>query len=145
MHNPSYILSAGNDKTIRYWDISREWLCNETKKKGVNEQSIGSYIVNAPCLIKGCRFTKTECDGTFVIRSHEMYFEEGRIKDTHFSEWLKLNGETKSTIDSTSRIADAAHQNVITSILPLSVKNEENEVTNLLVSSSWDGSVKIWK
>ena len=145
LHNPSYILSAGNDKTIRYWDISKEWLCNETKKKGVNEQFIGSYVVNAPCLIKGCRFTKTECDGTFVVRSHEMYFEENKIKDTHFSEGLMMNGETRPTIDTTARIADAAHQNVITSILPLSVRNEENVLTNLLVSSSWDGSVKIWK
>ena len=36
-NNSSYLLSAGNDMIIRYWDITRE---------GINNEKKSSYIIN---------------------------------------------------------------------------------------------------
>ena len=154
MDNPLYILSAGNDKTIRYWDISHESLYGDAKRKG----DIGSYVVNAPSTLNACRFTRTECEGTLVIQSDEMYYRDTALKDTCVSEYQNYNGRfavRNSDEDDTVmylRNADAAHRNIITSILPMSfgmdcdgIGNSSSNRLNLLVSSSWDGSIKIWK
>ena len=153
MDNPLYILSAGNDKTIRYWDISNEWLYGDAKKKDY----IGSYVVNAPSTLNSCRFTKTECEGTLVIQSDEVYNKDNIMKEQCVSEYQNFNGRfaIKNVDDDETmmylRQADAAHRNIITSILPMSFGmdgdgsgNGMNKL-NLLVSSSWDGSIKIWK
>ena len=39
------------------------------------------------------------------------------------------------------KMADAAHKNIISDLLTFNV----NDNLNLLISSSWDGTVKIWK
>ena len=49
-----------------------------------------------------------------------------------------------------TRIAGASHKNVITHIIPICLEYESDEnngdkFTNFLISSSWDGTVKIWK
>ena len=48
-----------------------------------------------------------------------------------------------------SRIAGASHKNVISDIIPICLEydiDENNEkFKNFLISSSWDGTVKIWK
>ena len=53
--NCSYLLSAGNDMTIRYWDITREDINNNEKK---------SYLINAPNNLTYCNFTKSNFDKT---------------------------------------------------------------------------------
>ena len=155
MDNPLYILSAGNDKTIRYWDISNEWLYGDVRKK----DNVGSYIVNAPSTLNTCRFTKTECEGTLIIQSDEVYYKDSAMKEQCVSEYQNVNGRfgiRNADDDETMmylRNADAAHRNIITSILPMSFgidsdgcgNSNSNNKVNLLLSSSWDGSIKIWK
>ena len=43
-----------------------------------------------------------------------------------------------------SRIADSSHKSIITDLLPMNIE-EKNPQLNILVSSSWDGKIKIWK
>ena len=43
-----------------------------------------------------------------------------------------------------TKISDPAHNGIITDLLPMSL-NGVNSPVNILVSSSWDGTVKIWK
>ena len=43
--NCPYIITAGNDMTIRYWDITKEGI-NNINGNNLNER--GSYLINAP-------------------------------------------------------------------------------------------------
>ena len=56
--NCSYLLSAGNDMTIRYWDITREGINNNEKK---------SYLVNAPNNLTYYNFTKSSFNKTNIL------------------------------------------------------------------------------
>ena len=145
--NCSYLLSAGNDMTIRYWDITREGLNNNEKK---------SYLVNAPNNLTYCNFTKSNFDKTNILQSNEAFNESGQRTDMPgFSPYLNYNGVSMHYIPQNefegdinlkfcSRIADSSHKSIITDLLPISVEGGK-EQTNILVSSSWDGKVKIWK
>ena len=45
-----------------------------------------------------------------------------------------------------TKLADASHKSLITDLCSYSVNNEDNNnKMNFLISSSWDGTVKIWK
>ena len=44
-----------------------------------------------------------------------------------------------------TKLADAAHKSIITDLLPYRLNNYDDKNMNLLISSSWDGTVKIWK
>ena len=48
--------------------------------------------------------------------------------------------ENISFLKYVTKIAEAAHKNVITDLQMIPVAN-----TNLLISSSWDSTIKIWK
>jgi hypothetical protein len=77
------------------------------------------------------------------------------MKEQCVSEYQHVNGRfgiRNADDDETMmylRNADAAHRNIITSILPMSFGIDSDgsgsNKVNLLVSSSWDGSIKIWK
>jgi hypothetical protein len=43
-----------------------------------------------------------------------------------------------------SRISDSSHKSLITDILPVCI-GEKGPQNNILVSSSWDGKIKVWK
>ena len=146
--NCSYLLSAGNDMIIRYWDITREGLNNNEKK---------SYIVNAPNNLTYCNFTKSNFDKTNILQSNEAFNESGQRTDMPgFSPYLNYNGVSLhyipqnefegdiSNLKFCSRISDPSHKSVITDLLPLSIDGGK-ESLNLLASSSWDGKIKIWK
>ena len=138
--NCPYILSAGNDMIIRYWDITREGINNNEKK---------SYIINAPNNLTYCNFTKSNFDKTNILQSNEAFNEpEQNIDMTGFSSYLNYNGLTyyynSSKEVDCSRITDPSHKSIITDILPMSIESKDSQL-NLLVSSSWDGKIKIWK
>ena len=146
--NCSYLLSAGNDMTIRYWDITREGLNNNEKK---------SYLINAPNNLTYCNFTKSNFDKTNILQSNEAFNEPGQRTDMPgFSPYLNYNGVSLhyipqnefegdiSNLKFCSRISDSSHKSIITDLLPLSIEVGKDQ-TNLLASCSWDGKIKIWK
>ena len=147
-NNCSYILSAGNDMIIRYWDITRE---------GINNEKKSSYIVNAPNNLTYCNFTKSCFDKTNILQSNEAFNEPGQRTDMlGFSPYLNYNGVSLHDIPQNefdggisnskfcSRIADSSHKSVITDILPICIEDKGPQ-SNILVSASWDGKIKIWK
>ena len=146
--NCSYLLSAGNDMTIRYWDITREGL-NNTEKK--------SYLINAPNNLTYCNFTKSNFDKTNILQSNEAFNEPGQRTDMPgFSPYLNYNGVSLhyipqnefegdiSNLKFCSRISDPSHKSIITDLLPLSIETGREQL-NILASCSWDGKIKIWK
>ena len=145
LENCPYLISAGNDMTIRYWDITRE---------GMNNSK--SYIINAPNSLSTCEFTKSKFYQTIILQSNEVYNEPGPKKNMPgISEYQIFNGvsfhlaaqnefdENDSVLKYCTKIADASHKSIITDIVPMNVGNNNN--SNLLLSSSWDGTIKIWK
>ena len=152
--NCPYIISAGNDMTIRYWDISREGI-NNISGNNINEKR--SYIVNSPNNISYCNFTKNTFFGFNVLQSNESYEDLGkRANMPGFSEYQNFNGITyhstfqnefdpqNSDLKYCTKISDASHKGVISDLLSYSLSTSEGP-SNILVSSSWDGTIKIWK
>ena len=133
---------------IRYWDITREGINNEKKL---------SYIINAPNNLTYCNFTKSSFDKTNILQSNEAFNEPGqRTNMPGFSPYLNYNGVSFYDIPQNefdngitnlkfcSRISDCSHKSLITDILPMSIEDKSPQF-NILVSSSWDGKIKIWK
>ena len=57
----------------------------------------------------------------------------------HASEQNEFDREDES-LKYCTKISDPSHKSVITDLLPMNING-----VNLLVSSSWDGTVKLWK
>ena len=160
--NFPYLISAGNDMTIRYWSIVEEGN-NNTEEKN---QEKYSYLINAPENISCCIFSKSYFNDTLILQSNEI-FNSNYPKKTNFgfSDYQFFNGicyhnfnqkefveDEKSQnklLNYCSRIAGASHKNVISDIIPICLEHdidENNEkFKNFLISSSWDGTVRIWK
>ena len=115
---------------IRYWNIKREDINNKEKK---------SF------------FTKSNFDEYIILQSNEAFNEAGkRINMPDFSQFLYQNGvfllkndADDNNIRFCSRIAYCSDKSIITIIIPMSLDEKSN--TNILVSSSCDGKIKIWK
>ena len=144
--NAPYLLAAGNDRTIRYWDISKD--AEKKEYKGTN-----SYIINTPTVMTDCKYLKNNINGTTVIESNEI-FNQKKIKEniTGFSEYQNYNGVNyySSSKDPkngcSTKNLDVSHKSVITDLLCMNLNKEKNEkIYNVLISSSWDGTIKIWK
>ena len=150
--NSPFIISSGNDMTIRYWDFTKEKInANERKKISFNNKS---YIINAHNNISYCKFTRSNFNGTEIIQSNEKYDINKRKKwMKELSEYQYFNGvafhslaqnefdDSNDGLKFCKKMADAAHKNIISDLLTFNV----NDNLNLLISSSWDGTVKIWK
>ena len=151
--NTPYLISGGNDKIIRYWDITKEGL-NASEKK--------SFLVNAPSTLSNCIFTKSVYNNTIIIQSNENFnVKQPRPPKKNMaglSDYQNYNGNAYHSFaqneyeDQTdnliycTKIADPSHQNLITDLLPLNIDVKgSNSSTNLLISSSWDKTIKIWK
>ena len=153
--NSPYIISSGNDMTIRYWDFTKEKINNKISKNNINDfENKKSYIINAHNNISYCKFTKSSFDGTDILQSNEIYDINKKKKNMRgLSEYQYLNGvafhalsqnefgESSEELKFCTTLADASHKNIISDLLTINVNNE----LNLLISSSWDGTVKIWK
>ena len=144
--NSPYIISAGNDKVIRYWDINKDLLNN-------NNYLMKSYIINAPNNLITCQFTKGSFDKTSILQSNENYNLKGiKANIPGFSEFQNFNGtlyhssvqnefnQEDNELKYCTKISDPSHKSVITDLLPMNING-----INMLLSSSWDGTVKLWK
>lgn len=146
--NAPYIFTAGNDMAIRYWDIAKEGMSMNEKR---------SFIFNAPNSLSEAIYSKSQFNNTTIIQSNEEYRPKGVKRDMPgFSEYMNFNGNTycasyKNEFDESDenlkycmKIADASHCSIITDILPLCV-DDMNGGQNMLISGSWDGTVKVWR
>jgi WD40 repeat protein len=142
--NTSYLLTGGNDRTIRYWDITKE---NKEYK------AINSYIVNTPTNMNDCTFKKYIVNTTTIFQSNEVFNSDiTKDKIPGFSEYQNYNGinyySGEKNINSgySTRNLDVSHKSVITDLLSFNLNDNINEKpNNYLVSSSWDGTIKVWK
>ena len=155
--NFPYIISAGNDMTIRYWSI---YDMNNLNKEENQEQY--SYLINAPENMTNCFFTKSIFGDNIILQSNEIYnINELKKSSIGFSEYQHFNGITyhlisqnefldeESKLKFCTKISDFSHKNIISDIIPMNLKYDIDDgidkYSNLLISSSWDGTVKIWK
>ena len=112
-----------------------------------------SYIINAPNNLTQCHFTKCLFDKTNIIQSNENYnMDAPKANIPGFSEYQNFNGilyhssvqnefdQEDEGLKYCSKISDPSHQSVITDLLSMNVNG-----VNLLLSSSWDGTIKLWK
>ena len=65
--NFPYIISAGNDMTIRYWSIIDE---NNNNNKEKNQEQF-SYLINAPENISKCSYSKSIFDDTIIVQLND--------------------------------------------------------------------------
>ena len=148
--NTPYIISAGNDMTIRYWDFTKEKISN---KKEDNFDNKKSYIINAHNNLAFCKFIKTSFNQTHIIQSNEGYNNnKKKNKMPGIGEYQYFNGvsfqkfkqdEFEDGYEKLSfcrKLSDAAHKSIITDLLGYNINH-----SNFLISSSWDGTIKIWK
>ena len=156
--NTSYIISAGNDMTIRYWDFSKEKTNNNKTFRNDEFENKKSYIINAHNNISFCKFTKASFNGTDIIQSNESYNSKKKKKYMRgLSEYQYFNGVafhalSQNEFDNNNeelrfctKLSDASHKGIITDLLSYRLNNSNEKNMNLLISSSWDGTVKIWK
>ena len=153
LENSPYIISAGNDMIIRYWDISRESI------QGLNSSNKRSYLINAPNKIDNCIFSTSTYDSTVILQSNEVYNSKMPKKENmFFSEYQNYNGinfhpgpqnefdESCDVLKFCSKVSDASHKNTITDMINVNLFDHTNlNFNNLLISSSWDGTIKVWK
>ena len=144
--NASYLLSGGNDRTIRYWDISRD-TNGEIREKN-------SYIVNTPTNMTNCVYSQIKIDKhSTIIQSNEIFNQpETKQKIPGFSEYQNYNGinyySSEKSIKSgySTRNLDVSHKSAVTDLLTFNLDDDNTERPhNILVSSSWDGTIKVWK
>ena len=151
--NSPYIITAGNDMTIRYWDISREGI-NNINGNNLNEK--GSYIINAPNNLTQCYFSKSLFTGINILQSNESFDNvDRRTNMMGFSEYQNYNGITyhsviqnefdpNSDLKFCKKISEASHKGAISDLLCYSLNTNDGQ-SNILVSSSFDGTIKVWK
>ena len=151
--NCPYIITAGNDMTIRYWDITKEGIKNIN---GNNLSDKGSYIINCPNNLSYCNFSKNSFYSLTILQSNESFNYLDKKKNTvGFSEYQNYNGITyhsvmqnefdeHSDLKFCTKISEAAHKGVISDLLCYSLYSNEGQ-SNILISSSYDGTLKIWK
>ena len=118
-----------------------------------NNYPLKSYIINAPNNLTTCQFTKGFFEKTNILQSNENYNLKGlKANISGFSEFQNFNGilyhaseqnefdREDESLKYCTKISDPSHKSVITDLLPMNING-----VNLLVSSSWDGTVKLWK
>jgi WD40 repeat protein len=138
--NYNFFITGGNDNTIRYWDITKD--CQDK-----------SFLINCPNRTDDCKFSALNVANTMVLQSNEIYDSGLPKKEVgSFAEYQNYNGisfnlgthhefeENLEILKYCVKVSDAAHRNVITDISSLNVSGVQ-----VLVSSSWDGTIKLWK
>ena len=148
--NAPYIISAGNDMTIRYWDFTKEKISNKKEDTFDNKKS---YIINAHNNLAFCKFIKTSFNQTYILQSNEGYNNnKKKNKMPGIGEYQYFNGvsfqkfkqdefeDGNEKLSFCLKLSDAAHKSIITDLLGYNINH-----SNFLISSSWDGTIKIWK
>ena len=107
-----------------------------------------------------CEFNKNIFPGcqTIILQSNEIFNDTGKkMNIPGFSECQNFNGIqyhssiqnyfTGDLLDHCSIISDASHKSVITDLLVMNLDGkipEESNNNNILISASWDGTIKFW-
>ena len=144
-YNTNFIISVCNDQTIRYWDISKSTL---KEKK--------SYIINAPNNFVNCYYSQSYFNKSLLlIQSNEYYgVSFNNIPEyNYYGEYQFFNNANitdlkNGKLNYGKRIVEASHQNIITDIQYMELNqslDNENDFPFILLTSSWDGTIKIWK
>ena len=153
--NSSYIITGGNDSTIRYWDISRDGI-NYINGNNLNDR--GSYIINAPNYLTYCNYSKSSFSDFVILQSNESFDDLGKKTNlVGFSEYLNYNGITyhssiqnefeancQGDLKFCTKISDPSHKGVISDLVCYGMNLDEG-MCNILASCSSDGCIKIWK
>ena len=153
--NSSFIITGGNDKIIRYWDISKEGINNIN---GNNLNDRGSYIINAPNNLSYANYSKSSFNDLVILQSNESYDDIGKKSNiVGFSEYQNYNGITyhsnvqnefetncQGDLKFCTKISDPSHKGTINDLLCYGL-NLSDGINNILVSCSSDGTVKLWK
>ena len=100
-----------------------------------------------------CTFKKFIINRTTIFQSNEVFNSDiTKDKIPGFSEYQNYNGinyySGEKNINSgySTRNLDVSHKSVITDLLSFNLNDNVNEKpNNYLVSSSWDGTIKVWK
>lgn len=142
--NANYIITGGNDRVLRFWDLSNEGL------------SKSSYIINCPNSLEVCSFSQCMYGTTYILQSNENYNTNLPKKNCSFSDYQHYNGlrfhlAAQNEFDSSddilkyaTKISDASHKGMITDVTSIGIPFGNN-IANFLMTSSWDGTIKIWK
>jgi WD40 repeat protein len=139
--NYPFFITGGSDTTIRLWDITRD--CQDK-----------SFLINCPNKTYDCKFTTLPIENTTTILQSNEILNSGIPKKeiNSFSEYQHYNGisfhlaihnefeENLEILKYCTKISDAAHRSIVTDITSLNVNGIQ-----LLVTSSWDGTIKLWK
>ena len=144
-YDTNFIISVCNDYTIRYWDISKSTL---KEKK--------SYIINAPNNFVNCYYSQSYFNKSlFIIQSNEYYGdsfyynpEYNFYGEYQFFNNMNITEFKNGKYNVSKRIVDASHQNIISDIHYMELNqslDNETDFPFILLTSSWDGTIKIWK
>ena len=103
--------------------------------------------------MNNCVYKKFIVNGTTVLQSNEIFnMVKTEEKIPGFSEYQNYNGinyySSEKNINSgySTRNLDVSHKSVITDLLTYNLNDNNNEKPyNFLISSSWDGTIKVWK
>lgn len=142
--NVPFIISAGNDMSIRFWDIRKD------------KQTNKSFVINCPNKVDWVTYNASSFDKTQIIQADEYINLEGPKKAcSNFSEYQNKNGvvyhsavQNEFVDDSgiflqfCTRVSDASHRDYITDLQVMNIQKSEKTV---LISSSWDGAMKVWR
>jgi hypothetical protein len=153
--NTSYIITGGNDSTIRYWDLSKEGI-NYINGNNLNDR--GSYIINAPNNLSYANYSKSSFSDFIILQSNESYDDLGKKSNLPgFSEYQNYNGITyhssvqnefetncQGDLKFCTKISDPAHKGIIQDLICYNL-NLEDGLCNILATGASDGSIKIWK
>ena len=153
--NTSYIITGGNDRTIRYWDITRDGI-NYINGNNLNDR--GSYIINAPNDLSYANYSKSSFSDFVVLQSNESFDDLGKKSNlVGFSEYQNYNGITyhssiqnefetncQGDLKFCTKISDPSHKGIISDLICYGL-NIDDEVCNILASGASDGSIKLWK
>ena len=144
-YNTNFIISVCNDHIIRYWDISKSIL---KEKK--------SYIINAPNNFVNCYYSQSYFNKSLLlIQSNEYYGDSfnNNPEYNYYGEYQFFNNLNiinckNGKFNYIKRIVEASHKNIITDIQYMELNqflDYENDFPFILLTSSWDGNIKIWK
>ena len=113
-------------------------------------------VVNCPNKIEYANFNTTLHDRTQIVQSDEyMNLESPKKNCSNFSEYQNKNGigyhtavqneyvdDSADFLQFCTSLSDACHKDFISDLHVFNLNRSEKAI---MVSSSWDGAMKVWK
>lgn len=127
------LITCGSDMAIRYWDLhspSRSYLISDSPKFPL-EPSLPTSMIKSSAVSSSISYESKLMDGIHVIQEHRKNYEK-RSETSTFSN-LASGGLIWD-----QQTVSLTHKTIITDLAWISK-------LNLLISSSGDGVVKLWR